>query len=985
MQDLPDAAAEAMKHGVAALADNDEVRALAWLGRAHRLMPADPNLSLLLASALSRSAPAKARHRLQTLLEQHPGFGAARIALAAVQLALGRTDEAAALLHAHLSSAAPPADTAFPRLASAIAARACFPGWVGLDSHGCLSGSHDTGDAVDFRLDGRPCAPRPPRSGGRMVLPRDWMTATALSATIRGKHCLGSPVDLRARLAASGVVRMDESGNLRGWAWMPADPAAEPRLRITAADGREIAAFMATDARAVAELGPGIARPRHFCLPAVRLAGARAVRVVGPDGHDLLGSPVSPLIERDTVARMIGKAHPGSAHADVMRPLPAATLPPLSGRLRSRRVNVPARKPIDVVIPVFSGAGDLALCLASVLPGLPSNARIVLVDAASRDRAMRAYLTKLRDERISILRHSRNRGFPAAANTGLRHAARAPDGPRDVVLLNTDTQVGAGWLDHLAAAAYARADIGSVTPMTNDGTLTSYPSAAAPAGLADSEAIARLDADCAAANAGLLVELPTAVGFCVYMRHDCLVETGIFRDTAFAQGYGAETDWSLRARHLGWRHAADTSTFVAHKGGASFGPEGAALRARNMAVLERLHPGANEALLHFMNEDPLFEARRRVDERRWRRGRAPNGAVILVTHAQGGGVERLVQARATALRAQGLRPIIVRPHGAWPPAAGASRRCVLADGATPFHNLTFSPGTALEHLAGFLAADQPRAVELHQMMGHDDALCRLAAQLGVPLDVHVHDYALICPRVTLCGPNGRYCGEPENVETCERCVADHGDRLHEGLGAAALRARSARLVSAARHVHVASREAARRIARYLPASSKTVVSPREDETALPAAASPRANGHGRRICVPGAIGDDKGYRILLACAQDAARRQLDLHFTVVGHTRDDARLMATGRVFVTGKYTEDEAVDLIAAQSGHIGFLPSVWPETWCYSLTLLWRAGLWPVAFDLGAQAERIAARGIGTVLPPGLPAPRINDVLTALRPYGA
>jgi len=38
--------------------------------------------------------------------------------------------------------------------------------------------------------------------------------------------------------------------------------------------------------------------------------------------------------------------------------------------------------------------------------------------------------------------------------------------------------------------------------------------------------------------------------------------------------------------------------------------------------------------------------------------------------------------------------------------------------------------------------------------------------------------------------------------------------------------------------------------------------------------------------------------VLLACARDAARRDLDLEFVVVGHTIDDTRMMATGRVLI---------------------------------------------------------------------------------------
>ena len=92
-----------------------------------------------------------------------------------------------------------------------------------------------------------------------------------------------------------------------------------------------------------------------------------------------------------------------------------------------------------------------------------------------------------------------------------------------------------------------------------------------------------------------------------------------------------------------------------------------------------------------------------------------------------------------------------------------------------------------------------------------------------------------------------------------------------------------------------------------------------------------------------------------------------------------ARLLATGRVFVTGGYAADEAVTLIKAQNATLAMLPSIFPETWCLSLAEAWRAGLRVAAFDIGAQAERIRRTGRGILLPLGLPAHAINNALLA------
>ena len=81
--------------------------------------------------------------------------------------------------------------------------------------------------------------------------------------------------------------------------------------------------------------------------------------------------------------------------------------------------------------------------------------------------------------------------------------------------------------------------------------------------------------------------------------------------------------------------------------------------------------------------------------------------------------------------------------------------------------------------------------------------------------------------------------------------------------------------------------------------------------------------------------------------------------------------------FITGGYAPDEAVPLIKAQNATLALLPSIFPETWCRTLGEAWRAGLRVVAFDIGAQAERIRGTGRGVLLPLGMPPHAINDAV--------
>ena len=322
---------------------------------------------------------------------------------------------------------------------------------------------------------------------------------------------------------------------------------------------------------------------------------------------------------------------------------------------------------------------------------------------------------------------------------------------------------------------------------------------------------------------------------------------------------------------------------------------------------------------------------------------------------EGGGVERAVAAQCERLRAAG--------DPADRAAAGRRRRedagCVAVRwGRGPLSEpaLHAARGNAANWLR-LLKAERPGFVVLHHLLGHHPAVLRIAERLGVPYQVQVHDYAWFCPRVSLAGPERRYCGEPDAAH-CDACVAEAGRIVEEEIPVSALRQRSAALLSGARRVVTPSADCAGRIHRHFPRVRPEVIAPETDGTGqCPKPAFPARSGV-RRICAVGGIGIEKGYEVLLACARDVAMRALPLEFVVVGHTVDDAQLMSTGRVFVTGRYESVEAVSLIRAQCADLVFLPSIVPETWCFTLSEAWRAGLDVVAFDIGAQAERIRAQ---------------------------
>jgi GT2 family glycosyltransferase len=271
---------------------------------------------------------------------------------------------------------------------------------------------------------------------------------------------------------------------------------------------------------------------------------------------------------------------------------------------------------VDVIIPVYRGEAETRACLRSVLAArVRASHEVIVVDDASPEPAISAWLRELAAQgHITLIAHEDNRGFVASANEGM---ALHPD--RDVVLLNSDTEVADGWLDRLAAHARNDPSIGTATPFSTNATILSYPRTLEANALPPGETTATLDAAFAAANPGRSVDIPTAVGFCMFISRRCLHRVGYFDQARYGTGYGEEVDFCMRAARASFRNVAAGDVFVRHIGEVSFGDAGAERRAKAQATVDALYPEFQVKLRDYLARDPLRELRERADRERQRR------------------------------------------------------------------------------------------------------------------------------------------------------------------------------------------------------------------------------------------------------------------------------------------------------------------------------------------------------------------------------
>jgi GT2 family glycosyltransferase len=237
-----------------------------------------------------------------------------------------------------------------------------------------------------------------------------------------------------------------------------------------------------------------------------------------------------------------------------------------------------------VVIPVFNAPDETIRCFESIIAHTPTGVDVLVIDDCGHDRLAFDLLDSVSAQsglNFTIHKMPTNSGFVVACNTAFEIT-----GQRDVILVNSDVVVGPNWYTLLYEAAHSSTDIGTVTALTNYGTIVSVPHRNTPTrrlphGMSVDEAATRI----AKRSQRLYPVLPTAIGHCMYITRSALNLAGHF-DLTFVKGYGEEVDFSQRLIRLGLKNILADNVFVFHKGEASFGIGSQAIKDKHQAIID---------------------------------------------------------------------------------------------------------------------------------------------------------------------------------------------------------------------------------------------------------------------------------------------------------------------------------------------------------------------------------------------------------------
>ncbi len=263
-----------------------------------------------------------------------------------------------------------------------------------------------------------------------------------------------------------------------------------------------------------------------------------------------------------------------------------------------------SKQKVDIIIPWYGDQNIFKLIETIFQHQDEYLGNVFVINDAYPDKKLShqvlEFCLKYQPNNLFYLLNKKNLGFVGTVNLGMKKASN------DFILLNSDTLPQKNWLKYILQVAYSHEKIATVTPLSNNATIFSWPQ------------INQVnDYQSAAIQAQRLsrflptdyFEVPTGHGFCLFIKQAIYQKFGEFDAATYGMGYGEENDFCRRVAQAGYLNVSATRAFVAHLQSQSFGSEKreALCRVNHQKLIAR-YPDYDQLVRDFINQNPLVEA-----------------------------------------------------------------------------------------------------------------------------------------------------------------------------------------------------------------------------------------------------------------------------------------------------------------------------------------------------------------------------------------
>lgn len=273
-----------------------------------------------------------------------------------------------------------------------------------------------------------------------------------------------------------------------------------------------------------------------------------------------------------------------------------------------------------------------------------------------------------------------------------------------------------------------------------------------------------------------------------------------------------------------------------------------------------------------------------------------------------------------------------------------------------------------EAFASVLVQLEISLVHFHHLIGHVPSMVEIAKALGVVTAMTFHDYFAICHNFTLLSFKGSYCHPDEiSLSQCDVCL---WNGHHVLPGSQATRRAYWDCILAAIDTLVFNTQGGFELtAKIYPAVAK-----HKNAVVLPVPMLPiqsrrlekKSEPNPLKVAILGNFTSHKGSNVIVRVFPLFEHSNIEFH--IFGRAEGEYGWLKNSKalpfVHVHGGYKPGALpTELYFC---HVSLHLSIWPETYCLTLSEAWDCGLVPVVSNIGALGERVTDGVNGLKIPP-------------------
>ncbi len=614
----------------------------------------------------------------------------------------------------------------------------------------------------------------------------------------------------------------------------------------------------------------------------------------------------------------------------------------------------------DIIIPVYNAYECVVECIDSVIENTNFNKnKLIIINDKSTDEKV---LPKLKEYEkkykfIEVLENKENLGFVGTVNKGMKYSKN------DVLLLNSDTEVVEGWLDRIIECAYSEKMIGTVTPLSNNATHVSVPK-----GLQEND----LPSNMSFSEYGKIVklcayrenqQLPTAHGFCMFIKREVLDKIGFFDEETFGKGYGEENDFSFRCLDYGYKNILCDSVIIYHKEKQSFSETREELIKTNLKKLHDRYPIYSRRIELWCENFPIRKICENIDYQIKLHNRKN---ILILIHDWNdpknnvGGTTLHVWDLIRTMRDKYNFHVLAPMNGIYKLVSyfENEEKEIKFDAVDNYNMFGFYNRQYKKMIEDIIDGFRIDTIHIHHMMHHFFDIIDVAKEKKIYSMITLHDFYPLCPSINMLYKMEKYCPKISEKNCGECLIYKAGlknniiENWHE---------KWAEFLSKFNKIIVPSEDTKKEIEKIYKDIKLEVI---EHGVGLEKSTykSSIENTKEYHVAFVGVMSIHKGGKILQQLIKETKNPHIKYH--LFGTSEFEELKTNKKNYLYHGRYKREDLPKLLEENKINLVCNFSIWAETYSYTLTEEIASGVPVLSFDIGAVGERIKKNKFGYTL---------------------